>query len=328
MRIRTIGIASALIPLSLAIAACSGAPAAQNGAIDTQPTTLEQAATSLAQLDDALRANPNDTAAKQDLATIRAQLDGLNNLVARVEPVTGHVVSFYEPRPGQIGISETGPDGSDSLITGEAFATQSSAQIYRALTNGAEAPAALAAAEDHELAAINADARAATASVGGAGLSGTTEVDPITTSNGERVAKTSEALSPSGQTFSNTWCMRTNADAYGCLPDWSGGGFAQGNTKTSFFRVEPITADVDVKATYNGSVFAIDVAPQGEVFGFWMHSDSFWTCCGICACGTQDYNIRTHRYDIIEASGVTFHWAYAFRWTCGDTLTCNGWPTP
>ena len=235
-----------------------------------------------------------------------------------METTPGTIVSFYETEPGVMGISEAGPANSARMLGSQAVSALTPVELYRKLAGGAEPPAAL----------VDAETRAA---AGGISLppgvvSAPSDVPPSANSS-DGVAVTSRALTGAdGEWFRDNGCF-TGGESHGCFPNWSNGGFADYNTRTSFFTLAPYAGDVFVRFRYEGSTRFTDPVFEGEWLSWWFHSAKSEECCGIgCWCGyIRDWYVRNHRWDIIEAAGKSFHWSTAARWNCSYT-NCNGWP--
>jgi len=308
-----------------ALAACSGTgeTGRELEPIDVQVQSLDEATAVIAQIHDLRGADPNDRRAADALERLAPVLDRLNHLVARVELRSGHVVSFYEPESGHLAISERGPENESRYLDSPEFRDLSAVDLYRRLS-GDEAPEALHLADSR---------RASTEGV----LSGAAGSDAlvsdregsasVATRNGD-VGTAAQALTAAdGPWFTANICY-TSGDFRGCNPNWANGGYAQANTKTSFFTVAPFSGNfVQVRMQYEDSTKFTDVAYPGQLLNWWYHSDTVdWPCGFLIACGHDEYNNRKHRWDIINASGDGFHWTYSFKWNCGTTLSCNAWP--
>ena len=112
------------------------------------------------------------------------------------------------------------------------------------------------------------------------------------------------------------------ADVAGCYPNWANGGYGQANTRTSFFVVAPFAGDaVSVRTQYQGKTQFQDPAFVGEWDGWWYHSS-----INTSRVTGPEYNIKTHRWDILQATGDQFHWSVAFKWNCSGTWACDQWP--
>lgn len=326
-----------MLGLALGLSACSAeAPAegdnadsVQVEAINTAPQTLDEATDSLTSISRRLEANPDDSEALQALQTLRPVLDRLNGLVARVEPVPGRVVSFYEPSPGMIGISELGPREGTRLLTPD-DAKISPLDLYRRLTRG-EPPTALREAYERGLQGHFSEDPGELE--GGAQLSGSPERE--TRLDRSELSHTDPSLgtlqqpltAADGPWWAANVCFK-KGDFRGCNPNWGGGGYATANTKTSFFQVAPFSGDfLQVRFRYESSTKFTDAVFPGQWLSWWWHSSlESWPCGFLIACGYQDYNIKNHRWDILQASNDGFHWTYSFKWSCGSTTSCDSWP--
>ena len=253
-------------------------------------------------------------------------LDDLNHLVARVELEPGYTVSFYEPEPGIIGVSETTPIDGERILRSEDVRDRSMVQLYEKLSGG-KAPTALVEAQKRATEARQHATECQAESVLAKDVSSAPEIKASPLDDG--IASTSRSLTSSdGPWWAVNVCYGTG-DFRGCFPNWGGGGFAQASAKTSFFQIAPFSGNsLSVRFQYEGVTKFTDAVFPGQWAGWWWHSDAFWDCwCSpICACGTQDYNLRLHRWDILNATGDGFHWTHAFKSTCGDTLSCDATP--
>ena len=336
--IRANGSRYSLLGLALGLFACS-AEAPQDGdsaetvqieAINVDPQSLDEATDSMAIISRRLDMNPEDSEAWRALEALRPALDRLNHLVARVEPVPGRIVSFYEPSPGMIGISELGPQGGERLLSPD-DAKVSPLELYRRLTH-AEPPTKLVDA--YERALQGQFTESPSGLEGGATLTGSPDpqlrLDRIDVAHNaqEGVGTVQQGLTAAdGPWWAANACF-SQGNFRGCNPNWGGGGFAQANTTTSFFQVAPFSGDfLQVRFRYESDTRFTDAVFPGQWLGWWWHSSlESWPCGFLIACGYQDYNIRHHRWDILQASGDGFHWTYSFKWTCGNTASCDSWP--
>jgi hypothetical protein len=314
----------ALTGLLIVLGACSANEGQQPESVDinTTPLTLDEATESLTRISELQQVNPADPVALEALALVEARLDELNHLVARIEPEPGHIVSFYESTPGIIGIGERGPAGSKPVIAAEMIRGLSVTELYLELS-GREAPAALRQAAERSLSA--ADAEAARRDIGLSDGRGTLETDALlpTPAAHDGVASARQALTAADAAwYRDNGCFKTG-DARACLPDWAGGGYSEYYTKTSFINVAPFQGDwVQVRLKYSGTVTFTTSVNNGEWHQFWAHSSKESNCCT----ENYDYNRRTHRWDILQASNDRFHWSYSNKWTCVDWVACNAWP--
>jgi hypothetical protein len=301
----------------LAAGGCDGSTA-QNDEINVNPVTHEEASASLEQIN----ARPGDPAAQLALERIRPALDRLNGLVARVEAEPGRIISFYEPSPGQIMVSERGPMDGRRLLAEHEVKGQSVADLYRRLA-GAEAPAALIAAQSRELEALATGTEVIAAIDGQPGATASSPaVRP--TDHGDVVTVSSALGAADGPWFRQHACFVQEpggADFANCLPEWNNGGFAQASAKTSFMTVAPYAGNgVTVRMQYSSLTKIQDPVATGEWLAWWWHSSTYSSIQG------PKYNVRTHRWDILNASGDWFHWSFAFKWSCRLVDDCNDWP--
>jgi hypothetical protein len=282
--------------------------------LNSSPATLEQAASSISAIIGRLKVNREDAEALATLTQIKPKLDELNHLLARVEPQSGYVISFYEPEPGSIAISERGPQKRAPLLGQEKLRNLSPVELYRSLASS-EPPEALLAASER------AKEREA--------LQGGPEVEQsVTTPREVTGVAASSATSPAEevaitrQAISSFPCFN-DGDSFDCLPDWGGGGFQQATAKTSFFRVQSTGGDAfQVQMHYSSVLKIADIVSPGDLLSWSYHSSTYTSFPWL----VKEYNVRTHRWDIMNASGDSFAWTWAFRWTCGGIYNCNIWP--
>lgn len=310
-----------MLTASMLLAGCAmeRASGAELEAIELEPATLDEASASLAALQTYQDAHPNDPQVGAALDKLRESLDALNHVIARIDLPAGRAVIFFEPSPGIVGISESGPAEGERILTQELVDGSSFVALYERLAK-TNAPEALVQAQARHDAAHEELSGASAEDVGGS-ADGEASTD-------EGTAFASAALTAAdGPWFVENACF-TGGDFRGCHPSWSNGGYAQANTKTSFFEVAPFAGNfLQVRFQYEGSTKFTDAVYPGEWRGWWYHSSKeSWPCGFLIACGYEDYNRRLHRWDILQATGDSFHWTYSFKWTCGSTLSCNTWP--
>jgi len=311
----------------LTLAACGGTgeSSGELEPIDVRVQSLDQATTLIAQIHDLQTLDPKDARAADALERLAPVLDRLNHLVARVEVSEGHVVSFYEPDPGHLAISERGPQDEARYLDSPDLQDLSAVDLYRKLA-GEEAPQALHLADSRRASneGVLSGGEAVASSLADGRVDGRAPAEPR---NGDVGAATQALTAADGPWFTANICY-TSGDFRGCNPNWANGGFAQASTKTSFFTVAPFSGNfVQVRMQYEDSTKFTDVAYPGQLLNWWYHSDTVdWPCGFLVACGHEEYNRRKHRWDIINASGDGFHWTYSFKWSCGTTLSCDSWP--
>jgi hypothetical protein len=305
--------------LSIAVLGMAGCAAgAELDDLDLAPESFEAAEATLARIDAMLEADPEDPLAWDALATLRPRLDELNHLVARIDVGPNHTVSFFEVEPGVLGVSESAPEGAALVLTDELAVGLSVTELYATLAHE-PAPTSLVDAEARELAAaIPAENESELLVLESAG--------PLDTSSelgASELGSTQLALTGAqGQYFRDTYCFDAG-DLRGCYPNHWGARFAEASAKTSFFTVAPYSGNVSVRFRYSGETQFIDAVFSGEVRNWWWHSASYRTN-GYLPYSPRDYRRRTHRWDILDASGDQFHWAFNFRWNC-SYQTCDAW---
>jgi hypothetical protein len=305
---------SALLATLCAAAACGSPPASESEApapIDTHPATFEAARASLDRIKALQQTDPNDPVAAQAEHDIQASLDALNHLVARVEPQTGHVVSFYESTPGVIGVSESGPVGDKSLLAD--LHESSMLDLYRKVA-GAEPPAALL---DAALRAKPTAYDPTALHLAAGPVSGSTSQPWQPAPPGK-----AKAMFESGQQYAANGCY-SMGDVHACLPTWWNGGWAESNTKSSFINVASLTGTIYVQGKYQGQVVNVDPVFANQWLYWYRSSGTYcvetqggnvdgWECI------EADYYITDQRWDILYATNQEFDWSYEFRWSCYD----------
>jgi hypothetical protein len=281
--------------------------------INLNPTSQQEAAQSLARINELQDVDPDSAIARDALAQLMPRLDELNHLVVRVEARPGHFVSFYEPSPGHIAVSERAPANTERVLSAEDLNSLSIVDLYRRLAK-TEPPDALVQAHERQL--EGAFSEPADDVVSDTAALSSASSDSAAT-HGAGVGVITQALTEAdGPWFAANGCFKTG-DFRGCLPNWWNGGFAQANTKTSFFTVAPFSGNlVFVRVQYQGVTQFTDPVFPGQWLSWWYHSAS----------QSGQYLIRLHRWDILEAAGDGFHWSYSFKWNCNSINSCNTWP--
>lgn len=281
--------------------------------IDVEPATHDDASAALAQIDALLSDDPEDARALAALAAIQPRLDELNHLVARVSVAPGHEVSFYEARPGVIFTSESRPLGAARAVDTGTLAAGTVADLYvRLAGDDAAVPEALVAAQarakDRVAAAPAGDPRQLARPLALSASADEPTAEPLTSAD--------------GPWWSANVCYGSEADSKWCLPNWGGGAWAQQNAKTSASAVAPFAGNVVLRAQLGGSSVFTENVLQGNVREAWLNSSWDWDC-GIFACSDWDFDVQSHRWDVLDASGDQFHWAAGFNWSCyGSDWDC------
>ena len=306
------------------LVACSAGPEGEEPKtesveINLNPATLAEATESLASIERLMRVQEDDPRALDALEKLKPRLDELNHLIARVEARPGHVVSFYEPEPGLVGVAETWPAGKERILTPSDL-QQSLVPLYERLSGGAEAPPAL----------IEADARARL----GVDQPGA-ELEPGLVSSSEQIApragdakvgSVTQAITYNegdGLLFRDNECF-VEGDFKECHLNRSNGAWFELNTRSSFMVVAPYYAPgvINVNFKYNGAQRYSQPIAQGETWGFAWYS-------GVsCAIGWFYCNnsVANHRWDLLQADGKSYHWTVAGKWSCGNQTSCEAWP--
>jgi hypothetical protein len=317
-RARALTTLTPALGLVLGVVGCGNTnPDQDNPDINVNPLTHDEAAVSLQRITQ----RAGDPLAQSALRQMMPALDRLNGLVARVEVAPGSVVSFYEPIPGQITISERGPVDGQHVLSAAQSKDLSVLDLYRQLAK-AEPPAALVAAHNREVAGVGHDASEDL--VPGQAASSPASGNGQLVQNGDTSTATSALTADDGQYWRDWGCFLYgpgNADIAGCYPNWANGGYYQANTKTSFFAIAPYAGGpVSIRMQYNGKTAFTNPAFVDEWDGWWAHSSTYSNVNG------PQYNVKLHRWDILNASGAQFHWAVAFKWNCSNTWPCDQWP--
>ncbi|MGC4094521.1 MAG: hypothetical protein QM756_42725 [Polyangiaceae bacterium] len=172
--------------------------------------------------------------ASEDVAVQAATVtDGSGRVVAPTHQMTvgtDHIISFYEPTPGDFFALESKPAGTRSLL--DQFTKLDVAKIFATLAPNQAIPEQLRAAELRSLAAeVVATPAALAESRGGAAA---VVASAVTGTSGD-VAKTSSALTSSSNPaeFVNTGGCDWAANFSACRVNWSGGWFAQANANSA-----------------------------------------------------------------------------------------------
>ena len=305
----------AVIALLLGLAGC----AAEVGAPNLAPASLDEAEDTLRHIDAMLDANPEDEEAWEMLEVLQPRLDELNHLVARIELAPGHTVRFYEVEPGMIGVSETSPKGEQPVLNDEEVMGMAVTDLYEHLALE-RAPSSLVAAQEREDALAQVEEELLVEDLTLEELGELEQQVPT------EVGSVQSALTSSqGPYFQNNLCF-TRGDFRGCYPNSGGNVFAQANAKTSFFTVAPYRGNVSVRFRYEGVTQFTDAVFSGQVRSFWWHSSSYrqhpsWWI----GFNPRRYHRRTHRWEVRNASGDGFHWTHAFKWDCIHA-DCHGFP--
>lgn len=308
--------------LALTASGCSESPSESRRQPNTDPSSLEEAKVSLQEIDQLRGSDP--VAAMAAAQKLRPKLDELNRLVARVELAPEHFVDFYSSQPGDIVIAEHGPMGAKRVLRDEDMTDHSAVTLYRQLAGGAAVPAALINAEARDAEPHDPDAVTQDPLLPHLESSGECPPDQGYQGGKDPSSITQSLTSGDGVFWRDNVCFR-GGDFLSCLPNRTGNTWASANAKTSFLEVAPYRGDLSVQRSYDGSLRQTYALFQGEWWSFWQSSGTYANCCGICACGTWEYYIRNHRWDIVDADGDGYHYAYSFRWNCND-FGCNGRP--
>ncbi|NOJ83414.1 hypothetical protein [Myxococcus xanthus] len=291
---------------------CSDSLGEEQTPIELNPSSLTEAQLSLQRIDKLYESNP--VAALEAKQQLRPRLDEINHLIARVEMAPEHHVEFYDSGGGGLLIMERGPAENGHILRDEDVAGHSAVELYRRLTGGSTPPEALVRAES---------------------LSEAHDGSHIMPARDEMVAnpESSEGFAPDvtqswtgadGQQWRDAACFKAG-EFFGCFPNSTGHGWAHASAKTSFFRLGPYRGSVRLQASYNGGAWGSWVFFAGESVQYWQRSASYWACPWYEACGVQEYYIRQHRWDVLDADGDGYHFSHAFRSNC-SWISCDNAP--
>ena len=155
--------------------------------------------------------------------------------------------------------------------------------------------------------------------VDGASGSASTSI-PATSDRTGVTGKIAEPLTAAdGPWFADNYCFQFQAgtDLYGCHPNWWNGAWTQWKTRVSQIFVAPYSGDwVNVRMQYSSITKFTDVVFNGQFYGAWYHSAS----------SGGEYLLRTHRWDVLQATNDGFHFSYGYSWSCVTVTLCNWWP--
>jgi hypothetical protein len=303
---------------------CDGAHEPGAGALedlDVSALTFDDVGPVFETISQQRQARPDDPIVRAAMQRLQTRLDELNHLVARVTTDSGHVVDFYEPSPGAIAFSESGPAGDLTRVLGDPeTANLPVLDLYRRLAKQ-EPPQALI---DASTRTPLTDQRPQTADLGEPVAS--SAIDGRATAGADGVEQAVSPLTAADGIWyrvHGNGCFSDSVDFNVCRPNWANGGFASTVTKTSFFNIAPFAGNgVLVRMNYSneGHLFAIGVF-NGEWRFFGARSSTYYDILQ----GGWDYVQRTHRYDILNATGDQFHWSAAFKWRC-ELHACDSEP--
>ncbi|WP_284667857.1 hypothetical protein [Myxococcus sp. SDU36] len=300
-----------LLAVALGVSGCGDSFGEDSTSIDINPSSLAEAQLSLQRIDQLYESNP--VAALDARQRLGPKLDEINHLVARVEVAPEHFVEFYELGAGGLLVMERGPVENGHVLRDEDVAGRPAVELYRRLTGGATPPDALV--------------RAASPSEAPAGshVSARDEaVAKLESSEGFAPDVTQSWTGADGQLWRDTACFKAG-EFFGCHPNITGHGWAHSPAKTSFVRLGPYRGSVRLQASYDGAPWGSWVFFAGESVQYWQHSASYWACPWWQACGVQEYYIREHRWDVLDADGDGYHFTHAFRNNC-TWISCDSAP--
>ncbi|NNB87604.1 hypothetical protein [Corallococcus exiguus] len=290
--------------------------------VELNPSSLTEAQRSLQQIDQLYESDP--AAALDAGQRLRPKLDELNHLITRVETSPNHYVEFYDLQPGGILLAERGPAGDGRILSESGIADHSAVELYRQLTGGATPPEALVKAERlvtppddaHVLARDEADPNLKS--------SGAFALDRGA-QRGDGLASVTQSLgSGDGVVFRDQYCFKAG-DFFNCLPNITGDTWASANSKSSFTRLAPYRGSMRMQVSYDNAVKGAWATFAGEEWSFRQLSGTYYPCPVWQACGTQEYYLRTHRWDVLDAAGDGYHFSYAFRSSC-SWIGCDNPP--
>ncbi|NBD09011.1 hypothetical protein [Corallococcus silvisoli] len=301
-----------LLVTALGATGCGDSPGEEQASIELNPSSHAEARLSLERIRQLYESNP--AAALDARQKLRPRLDVLNRLIVRVEVAPEHSVEFYELRPDGILVAESGPVEGGRILRDSDFADDSAVELYRRLTGGSTPPEALVRAESHRDGPARDEAVASLGAVEGLAPARGGQQGDV------RSSVTQSWTGADGQLWRDTACYK-GGDFVQCWPTVTGNGWASANSKSSFIKVAPYSGGiVGVWFSYELSVSGTWGVAPGEMRSFYAYSGSYKTCPPLSACGTFEYYIRNHRWDITDAVGDNYHAAIAFRWNCSYGL--------
>ncbi|QDE84904.1 MULTISPECIES: hypothetical protein [Myxococcus] len=306
-----------LLMTSLVSAGCGDGLEETQAPIDLSPSSLSAARLSFQRIDRLYESDP--AAAVEASRRLRPKLDELNQLLARVEVSREHFIEFYDLQPGGILVVERGPVADGRVLRDGDVARHSAVELYRQLTRGATPPTALVSAESRR--AVPDDAHVIVRDEAAPHLESSGGFAPDLGEQGRDgfSSVTQPLTSADGPFWRDSVCYK-GGDFVDCWSNVTGNGWAAANAKTSFTQLAPYRGTVGLWVSYESSVKAAWNVAAGEWFSFHQYSGTYWTCPPLVACGSTDYYIRNHRWDVTDAVGDGYHFTYAFRWNCSGGL--------
>ncbi|NTX41580.1 hypothetical protein HUA78_44830 [Myxococcus sp. CA033] len=305
-----------LLAAALASTGCSDSLDDGQTPINLAPPSLAEAQLSLQRIDQLYESDP--AAALDATQKLRPKLDELNNLVARVEMAPAHFVEFYDVQPGGLLVVERGPVEDGRFLRDQEGTDRSAVALYRRLTGGATPPDALVRAESRREAPDDFHLPAWDAAVPSLDFSEGFAPDPGA-QTGDSV--TQSWTSDQGPLWRDSACYKWG-EFFDCLPNRTGNGAASRNAKTAFIQAAPYRGSLRLQLSYDNVARGAWAVFAGEMASYWWHSASYWACPGGQACGVQEYYIRNHRWDVLDADGDGYHLTWAFRSNC-NWISCD-----
>ncbi|WP_426754869.1 hypothetical protein [Myxococcus sp. Y35] len=304
-----------LLTVVLVPTGCSDTPEGAQALISLAPSSLTEAQVTLQQLDRLYETDPE--AAREAVRKLRPKLDELNHLVARVEIAPEHFVEFYDPQAGGILIAERAPIENGRLLRDMDVAGHSAVELYRRLTGGATPPEALVQAEARRESAASSRTHDPTALEGFA-------LEHVGPPGDDLPSVTQSWTGTDGQLWRDTVCFKSG-DRSDCLPNRTGNGGTASNAKTSFAELAPYRGSVTMRRSYDNVLREVWPIFAGEHWWFFQSSATYAPCPSWQACGTREYYLRNHQWDVIDGEGDGYHFATAYRWNC-SWIACDARP--
>lgn len=285
--------------------------------IDLTPPSLTEAQVTLQHLDRLSESDPQ--ASREAVRKLRPKLDDLNRLVARVEVSPEHFVEFYDPTSGGMLIAEHGPAEDGRLLRESDVTGHSAVALYRRLAGGATPPEALVLAEARRVIADSFRMPTETEATHGLASLGT-----VSPPGADLPSDTESWTGSDGQLWRDTVCFR-GGDRSDCLPNRTGNGGTSQNSKTSFAELAPYRGSVTMRRWYDNGLRQVWPTFAGEHWWFFQASGNYAPCPDWQACGTREYYLRNHSWDVIDGEGDGYHFATAYRWNC-TWIACDSRP--
>lgn len=313
-----------LLTVAVVSTGCNDTPEGAQAHINLAPASLAEAQVTLQQLDRLYEMDPEAT--REAVRKLRPKLDELNNLAARVEIAPEHFVDFYDPQSGGILIVERGPVEDGRLLRDTDVAGHSAVELYRRITGGATPPGALILAEERRASAGSSIMLAQGEATHGMASSEGFALDHggVASPGDDLPSVTQSWTGTDGQRWRDTVCFKSG-DRSDCLPNRTGNGGTASNAKTSFAEIAPYRGNVTMRRSYDNALREVWPIFAGEHWWFFQSSGTYAPCPSWQACGTREYYLRNHHWDVIDGDGDGYHFATAYRWNC-SWIDCDARP--